>query len=103
MSWDRRYYVYMMTSNKRDALYIGVTNSLERRVWQHRHPERAGFAERYHCIHLVHYEVFDDVRNAIARETQLKGWRRAKKDTLIARTNPGWRDLAREFLEEDAR
>ena len=100
MSWDRRYYVYMMTSNKRDVLYIGVTNSLERRVWQHHHPEQPGFASRYHCIHLVYYEIFDDVRNAIARETQLKGWRRAKKEALIARMNPEWRDLASEFLED---
>ncbi len=93
------FYVYILSSTNRHTIYIGMTNSLLARIQQHRHQER-GFTAQYHTLHLVYYEVFHDVRDAIARETQIKKWRREKKDWLIGRMNPGWEDLSAEILEE---
>ena len=76
---DHDYFVYLLSDNDRSTLYIGMTNNLQTRLWQHRNPERPSFTQRYHCIILVHYEHFPDVLAAIAREKQLKGWTRAKK------------------------
>jgi putative endonuclease len=98
MSRDNDYWVYMMSNKTRSTLYIGVTNDLLVRVAQHRRGEVAGFTRDYHCIFLVHCEHFRDIRDAIAREKQLKGWRREKKDALVAETNPRWDDLAAEWL-----
>ena len=92
------YFVYMMTSNNHHALYIGVTSELERRVWEHRNAEIKGFTCDYHCVHLVFFESYRDVRDALAREKQLKGWRRKKKNRLIAKLNPHWHDLAEEWF-----
>jgi len=64
------------------------------RLWQHRNPERSSFSQRYHCVHLLYVEHYDDVKAAIAREKQLKGWRRAKKVALIEKQNPHWEDLS---------
>lgn len=94
------FYVYIMACNTRRTIYIGVTNSLLARIQQHRRQEGHGFAARYHTIHLVYYEVFREARDAIARETQLKKWRREKKNWLIEKMNPGWHDLATEIIEE---
>ncbi len=94
------FYVYVMACTSRSTIYIGMTNSLVARVQQHRRQEGAGFTARYHTLHLVYYEVFHDVRDAIARETQIKKWRREKKDWLIGRMNPRWEDLAAEIVEE---
>ena len=88
------YYVYILTDKGRATLYIGVTNDLPRRLWEHRNPERASFAQRYHCIVLVQVEHFPQVEAALAREKQLKGWRRAKKRALIEKENPRWEDLS---------
>ena len=74
-----------------------MTNGLLKRVAQHRAGAVAGFTQDYHCIHLVYFEQFRDVRSAIAREKQLKGWRREKKNALIAQKNPHWLDLALEM------
>ena len=93
---EHDYFVYILTDKGRSTLYIGVTNDLRNRVWQHRNPESASFTQRYHCILLVHVEHYDDVSAAIAREKQLKGWRRAKKIALIERDNPRWEDLSEE-------
>lgn len=98
MSRDHDYWVYMMSNKTRSTLYIGVTNDLLVRVAQHRRGEIAGFTRDYHCVFLVHCEHFRDIRDAIAREKQLKGWRREKKNALIAETNPRWDDLAAEWL-----
>jgi putative endonuclease len=76
------------------TLYIGMTNDLEGRVRQHKAGEVEGFSKKYGCNQLVYYEVFQDVRRAIAREKQLKGWRREKKTKLIESMNPRWEDLA---------
>jgi putative endonuclease len=89
----RRYFVYMLTSSSRRALYTGVTNNLRGRVYDHREAIE-GFTARYKAFRLVHYEVFADVRNAIAREKEIKSWKREKKDRLIRQHNPSWRDLA---------
>jgi len=94
MRQERRYYTYLMASF-RQTLYVGVTNDLERRVRQHKakvHPD--SFTARYNVNWLVYYEVFGDVREAIAREKQIKGWRRSKKIELIESSNPDWRDLS---------
>lgn len=95
---DHDYFVYFMTDKNRTTLYIGVTNELQLRLWQHRNPERPCFTEHYHCIILVYYERFGDVIAAIAREKQLKGWRRSKKDSLVETMNPRWEDLAVDWL-----
>ena len=89
----RDYYVYIMT-NRSGTLYTGVTNNLERRVHEHTEKLLNGFTEKYGITRLVYYELTSDVREAIAREKQIKSWRRSKKVALIARANPRWRDLA---------
>ncbi|QJX46995.1 GIY-YIG nuclease family protein [Hymenobacter taeanensis] len=94
------YYVYLVTNPKRTTLYIGVTNDLQRRLEERADNEgqRQTFAGRYFCNHFVHWEEFGDINQAIAREKELKGWRRQKKDALIASTNPDWRDLTNEIM-----
>ena len=90
---ERLYYVYILASRSQ-SLYIGVTNNIERRVEEHRSESVKGFTGRYNVNRLVHVEVFHDVRAAIAREKQLKGWRREKKLALIESGNPTWVELA---------
>jgi putative endonuclease len=87
-------YVYLMTNEWRNVLYTGVTNSLERRVWQHKHGVIKGFTRQYNCHLLVHMENYLQISDAIAREKQIKGWSRAKKNALVESTNPKWQDLA---------
>jgi putative endonuclease len=90
------YYVYVMASASR-VLYTGVTNSIERRVSEHRTGRGDGFSARYRTRELVYVEAFGDVRAAIAREKQVKGWLRVKKVALIESVNPGWKDLSGEW------
>jgi predicted GIY-YIG superfamily endonuclease len=85
--------VYIVASRRNGTLYVGVTSDLVRRAAQHREGSVSGFASRYGCRHLVHFELYDDMTTAILREKQLKGGSRAAKLALIGRTNPGWRDL----------
>jgi putative endonuclease len=89
----RQYYVYIMTNGSR-TLYTGVTNDLRRRVLEHKQKRTPGFAQRYNITQLVYYEATLDVRTAIAREKQIKGWLRSKKVALIESTNPEWHDLS---------
>jgi putative endonuclease len=89
----KSYYVYTMASRSR-TLYTGVTNDLERRVWEHRSKSVPGFTGRYRIERLVYCEVFTDVRMAIRREKQIKGWLRQKKLALISSMNPTWIDLS---------
>lgn len=96
---DHQYSVYIMSSNS-GTLYIGMTNSIYRRTLQHKSETIEGFASKYHCIRLVHYESFDDVHRAIGREKELKGWTRAKKIVLIETRNPRWADLAEHWGEQ---
>ena len=88
------YYVYILASIRR-ILYIGITNDIDRRLWEHRNGFTPNsFASTYHCDRLVHLETFEGVAQAIAREKELKGWRRDKKLHLIQRSNPDFDDLA---------
>ena len=96
---EKLYYVYIMQSASRRALYIGMTNNLHKRVWQHKNHSFEGFTADYNAVRLVYWESFDDVRNAIDREKKLKSWRREKKLRLIARFNPGWKDLAADWYK----
>jgi putative endonuclease len=90
-------YVYILAS-KSGVLYIGVTNRLTRRTIEHRQKLVDGFTKRYNANRLVHWERFGDIRSAIAREKQIKGWLRSKKVALIESRNPGWIDLADGFF-----
>ncbi len=91
---NKTYWVYILASRKNGTLYIGVTNSLERRAWQHKNKATAGFTACYAVDRLVYYEDFRDVTDAIAREKQLKAGSRAKKIALIEKENPEWNDLS---------
>jgi putative endonuclease len=90
------YYVYIMT-NKSKTLHTGVTNNLERRVYEHKHKLVAGFTSKYNITKLVYFEETNDVQVALAREKQIKGWLRSKKVALIEAENPEWRDLRLEW------
>ena len=92
------YCVYILSNKTDTTVYIGVTNDLMRRLQEHRNDLIEGFTKRYHIHKLVYYEVFQDVREAIAREKQLKGWRRARKNELIESVNPTWQDLAGDWF-----
>ncbi|HLK32344.1 MAG TPA: GIY-YIG nuclease family protein [Terriglobales bacterium] len=94
---EHHYYVYMMISSSRRALYTAVTNSLDRRVFQHKNDEFEGFSQQYQTYRLVWFERYSNIQTAIAREKQLKGWRREKKNWLVQRMNPEWRDLSAEW------
>ena len=91
----KRYYVYILTNPTR-TLYVGVTSDLMRRVYQHRNRLIPGFTSQYHVTRLAYFEETPDVRSAIEREKQIKGWTRAKKVALIESVNPEWKDLAEE-------
>jgi len=90
------FYVYILT-NSAGVLYIGITHDMSNRLWEHVHNRVPGFAVRYNLDRLVFFEIFPTANEAIAREKQLKGWRREKKAALIATTNPGWWDLSGRF------
>jgi len=90
----KNYYVYIMASGRKGTLYIGVTNDLEKRVAEHKSGKFGGFTNQYAVHDLVHFESTNDVREAIAREKQLKNWKRQWKIELIVKNNPEWRDLA---------
>lgn len=98
----RTYCVYILASRSRN-LYTGVTNNLERRMIEHRDGLVPGFTSRYRISRLVHFEQFGDIRVAIAREKEIKAWRREKKIWLIERQNPKWEDLAEKLVEERRR
>ena len=87
------YYVYIMASQKNGTIYIGVTNDIIRRTYEHREGQLTGFSQKYRVKHLVHYEEFQDIHDAIQREKRLKKWNRAWKIQLIETQNPDWRDL----------
>jgi putative endonuclease len=91
------YYVYIMASRSR-TLYTGVTNNLERRVSQHKLKLLPGFTALYRIDRLVYFEHHGDIREAIRREKQIKGWTRAKKLALIKPMNPGWCDLSEDWF-----
>ena len=89
-----QYYVYILANWNNEVLYIGVTNNLERRLYEHKMQLVDGFTKKYNVHKLVYYEYTSEVEAALAREKQLKGWTRKKKDSLIATMNPQWYDLS---------
>ena len=91
------FYVYLLASQKQGTLYLGVTNDLLRRVYQHKEKLLPGFTSRYDVRRLVWFEVYDDPTTAIEREKEIKKWRRAWKVDLIEKANPDWRDLYSEI------
>ena len=95
----KRYYAYILGSLS-GTIYVGVTNSITRRIEEHKHDRGSEFTAKYKVDRLVYFESFQYVNNAIAREKEMKGWRRSKKVALIESVNPTWRDLAQNFGQE---
>jgi putative endonuclease len=95
----KQFYVYLMT-NRSGTLYTGMTSNLVGRVWEHKQKVVEGFTKKYNITRLVYYEEFNNARDAIAREKQIKGWLRRKKIDLIESMNPKWRDLSEEWYED---
>ena len=94
-----QYYVYILTNKNKNVLYTGVTNDLIRRVYEHKHHlDKKSFTAQYNVENLVYYEVTTNPEAAIAREKQIKGWNRARKDKLIESKNPNWIDLYESIL-----
>jgi putative endonuclease len=93
---SKDYYVYLM-SNVSRTLYVGVTNDLQRRVYEHKQKLTPGFTRKYNLTLLVYFETTSDIRAALTREKQIKGWLRAKKVALIESINPNWLDLSTEW------
>ncbi len=87
------YYVYILASKKNGTLYLGITNNLLKRVYEHKNDMVDGFTKKYHVHQLVYYEESDDVKSAITREKQIKKWKRQWKIDLIEEFNPIWKDL----------
>ena len=97
VTMPKTYYVYILASKRNGTLYIGVTNDLARRSWEHREGLASGFTKKYGVKTLVYYEVFDDIDAAFHRETRLKKYKREWKINLIEARNPNWRDLSEEL------
>ena len=95
----RQYYVYIMMNTSRN-LYVGVTNDLMRRVYQHKAKRIPGFTKKYNITQLAYFEETDDISVAIGREKQIKGWRRFKKTSLIHSANPTWKDLSSNWFDD---
>ncbi len=96
---DHNYFIYIITNKNKTVLYLGVTNDLQRRIYEHEHGLITGFSKKYNCHFLVYYEHFQDINEAINREKEIKKWRREKKENLINRFNPDWRFLNNEIYE----
>jgi putative endonuclease len=97
---DYSFWIYIVTNRNHSVLYIGLINSLSRRSWQHRQDTGALFPAAYRCTKLIYYEHYWDIRAALARDTQLKNWSRAKKVALINRLNPRWMDIGDQLFKE---
>jgi len=93
---ENSYFVYLLSNWNNRVLYIGITNDLARRLYEHQNKLVPGFTEKYNVSKLVYFEETSDVYSALAREKEIKKWRRQKKDALVASVNPGWKDLSEE-------
>ncbi len=93
----KNYYVYLLTNWNNKVMYVGMTNNLERRVYEHKHKLVEGFTAKYNVNKLVYFEQTNDVKAAIAREKEIKRWRREKKNALVQELNPQWKDLSLEW------
>jgi len=91
------YYVYILANWNNKVLYTGVTGNLQRRIYEHKNKFADGFTNKYNVDKLVYYDSTDDVREAIKREKEIKGWKRIKKDDLVSEFNPEWRDLSEDI------
>ena len=91
------YFVYILTNDHGNVMYVGVTNDLSRRLYEHRHELTDGFTKRYHVHKLVYFELTSSIEAAISREKQLKGLTRARKNALVETLNPSWRDLSEDW------
>ena len=94
----KQYYIYILTNQYHTVFYVGVTNNLIRRVYEHKNKLVKGFTSKYNINKLVYYEVFSDIRDAIYREKQIKSWSRKKKKEMIEKLNPEWKDLYEEIV-----
>jgi putative endonuclease len=99
---EKSYFVCIMSNNSK-MLYTGVTNDVEIRALQHKSKQIPGFTQKYNLYKLVYFEAFRDIREAIRREKQIKGWRRSKKIALIEAVNPKWLDLAADHAKSAAK
>jgi len=95
----KTYYVYILSSQRNGTLYVGVTDNLSRRVWEHKNKLGDGFTKKYEIHHLVYYETHTNPESAITREKQIKKWNRLWKLQLIEEKNPTWRDLYQDILK----
>lgn len=91
------YYIYILTNWNNKVMYIGVTYDLVRRIYEHKNQLAGGFTQRYNIHKLVYVEETGDIKAALAREKQLKGWRREKKNALVESQNPAWKDLSEDW------
>ncbi|MBQ3150362.1 MAG: GIY-YIG nuclease family protein [Clostridia bacterium] len=92
-----QYYVYILTNWNNKVIYTGVTNNLERRIFEHKNGVVDGFTKKYNVHKLVWFDYTNDIRAALETEKQIKGWTRAKKNALVEKSNPSWRDLSEDF------
>ncbi|MFQ5965210.1 MAG: GIY-YIG nuclease family protein [Candidatus Scalinduaceae bacterium] len=97
MTTEKRYYIYLITNWNNKVMYVGVTNNLVRRIYEHKSKLVKGFTNRYNINKLVYYEETHDVIAALAREKEIKKWRREKKNQLVNQMNPNWKDLSLEW------
>ena len=94
------YYIYILASKRNGTLYIGVSNNLERRIYEHKNHLIKGFTEKYNVHMLVYFEQTDNIQSALQREKQLKKWNRKWKLNLIEKMNPDWKDLSRNWIPD---
>jgi putative endonuclease len=96
---DHNYFVYIVTNKNKTVLYIGVTNDLQRRTYEHENGLIPGFTKKYNCHYLIYYEHFQQIEDAINREKEIKKWRREKKENLINNSNRDWEILNKKIYE----
>lgn len=94
----KNYYVYLSTNWNNMVMYVGMTNNLERRMYEHKNKLVEGFTKKYNIDRLVYFEETSDVNAALSREKEIKKWRREKKDSLVLSSNPEWKDLSEEWF-----
>ena len=98
MTHERQSAIYIVTNKRNGTLYTGVTSNLPRRIWEHRNKSFKGFTYKYDCKHLVYYEIFENISNAIFREKRIKAESRKNKISLIEKLNPNWDDLFQNII-----
>jgi putative endonuclease len=97
MVFTNNYFVYLLTNWNKRVIYVGMTNDLCRRIYEHKNKLITGFTSKYNLCKLIYFEQTNDVNAAIAREKEIKNWRREKKDRLVEKTNPEWNDLSEDI------